>query len=56
MIHKIKDYESIRELYPFEKFKRDEVPSLGPISRKEYKRLLKLTENQEPLTYFLYQK
>ena len=55
IIHKVEDYESIRELYPFEKFKRDEVPSLGPISRKEYERLLKLAENQEPLAYFLYQ-
>ena len=44
IIHKFEDYESIRELYPFEKFKRDEVPSLGPISRKEYERLLKLAE------------
>ena len=55
IIHKVEDYESIRELYPFEKFKRDEVPSSGPISRKEYERLLKLAENQEPLAYFLYQ-
>ena len=55
LIHEVEDYEAIRELYPFEIFKRDEFPSLGPISKKEYERLLKLSKNQEPLAYFLYQ-
>ena len=51
----MKTMNPIRELYPFEKFKRDEVPSLGPISKKEYESLLKLAENQEPFTYSFYQ-
>ena len=55
VIHQVEDYESIRELYPFEKFKKEELNNLGPISKKEYERLLKLAEYYEPLAYFLYQ-
>ena len=55
VIHRIDDLESIRELYPFERFKRDELHRLGPISKKEYERLFKLAESHEPLAYFLYQ-
>ena len=55
VFHQVEDYETIRELYPFEKFKRDELNNLGPISKKEYQRLFKLAESYEPLAYFLYQ-
>ena len=55
VFHQVEDYETIRELYPFEKFKRNELNNLGTISKKEYQRLFKLTESYEPLAYFLYQ-
>ena len=55
VFHQVEDYKTIRELYPFEKFKRDELNNLGPISKKEYQRLFKLAESYEPLAYFLYQ-
>ena len=45
VFHQVEDYETIRELYPFEKFKRDELNNLGPISKKEYQRLFKLAES-----------
>ena len=55
VFHQVEDYETIRKFNPFEKFKRDELNNLGPISKKEYQRLLKLTESYESLAYFLYQ-
>ena len=54
VFHQIEDYETIRGQYPFEKFKRDELNNLGPISKKEYQRFFKLVESYEPLAYFLY--
>ena len=52
--HQIEDYEKIRDIYPFEIFLRDILPNLESTSQKEYQRLYKIADHNEPLAYYLY--
>ena len=53
-LHQIEDYEKVRDKYPYEVFTRDELPNLDLKSEKEYQRYYKLSEQIEPLAFYLY--
>ena len=52
--HKIDNYEAVREMYPFELFKKELFPNLNKKSKNEYSKLLKADDFMEPLAFFLY--
>ena len=52
--HEIENYEAIREMYPYELFKKDLLPNLSKKSKNEYSKLLKAADFMEPLAFFLY--
>ena len=54
VLHQIEDYEKVRDKYPYEVFTRDELPNLDSKSKKEYQRYYKLSEQIEPLAFYLY--
>ena len=53
VIHTVKDYQKVRDKYPFEIFLKNELANLSPKSKKEYSRVLQISRNIEPLAYFL---
>ena len=52
--HKIDNYEAVREMYPYELFKKDILPNLNKKSMNEYSKLLKEADFMEPLAFYLY--
>ena len=52
--HKIDNYEAVREMYPYELFKKELLPNLSKKSKSEYSKLLKAADFMEPLSFFLY--
>ena len=52
--HKIGNYEAVREMYPYELFKKDILPNLNKKSMNEYSKLLKEADFMELLAFYLY--
>ena len=52
--HKIDNYEAVREMYPYELFKKEILPNLNKKSMNEYSKLLKEADFMEPLAFYLY--
>ena len=52
--HKIDNYEAVREMYPYELFKKDILHNLNKKSMNEYSKLLKEADFMEPLAFYLY--
>ena len=54
VLHQIEDYDKVRDTYSYEVFTRDELPNSDSKSKKEYQRYYKLSEQIEPLVFYLY--
>ena len=52
--HKIDNYEAVREMYPYELFKKDILHNLNKKSMNEYSKLLKEADFMESLAFYLY--